>query len=487
MNSTLLLLPVLIPLLAGTLVGFYTFPTKKIRSIFIFLASLLNSLVILLLLLIPPAEPLPLFSLTKEFPFTLRLDGAGMIFLALIAFLWPLAVLYALEYMAHEDNQHRFFGFYLISYGVTAGVALSANLLTMYFFYELLTLSTVLLVGHDGNRRAMAAARKYIIYSMGGAALSLTGILMLYSRTGAADFHFGGFAAKTSPDSFLLTAYLLTFFGFGVKAAVFPLHAWLPAAGVAPTPVTALLHAVAVVKSGVFACIRSTFYAFGPGLLSGTWAQKMVLAMTAFTIVYGSAMALREQHLKRRLAYSTVSNLSYILFGMALMTTSGLTAAFSHMLFHGIIKITLFFCAGTVLCKTGREYVPQLTGHGRKMPLTFLTFTLSALALTGTPLLPGFISKMNLITAAAALGGGWAMTGVVALLLSALLTAAYLLPISVRAFLVSDEREPKFTERDRDPGMLMLIPFAVLCLTMAVLGTHAVPVMDLLAKILAGS
>ena len=172
---------------------------------------------------------------------------------------------------------------------------------------------------------------------------------------------------------------------------------------------------------------------------------------------------------------------------MALMTTSGLTAAFSHMLFHGIIKITLFFCAGTVLCKTGREYVPQLTGLGRKMPLTFLTFTLSALALTGTPLLPGFISKMNLITAAAALGGGWAMTGVVALLLSALLTAAYLLPISVRAFLVSDEREPKFTERDRDPGMLMLIPFAVLCLTMAVLGTHAVPVMDLLAKILAGS
>ena len=486
MSEKLLILPVLIPLLSGTVTGVYPFREKKTRDIFTFCASLFNSLLIFMLLLRRPAGSLTLLHLARDFSFSLRLDGAGMIFLALIAFLWPTAVLYSLEYMEHEENLPRFFAFYMMSYGATAGVALSANLLTMYFFYELLTLFTLPLVAHEGNRRSMRAARKYIIYSIGGAALSLTGILMLTSRVGCTEYLYGGTAGAFAGDSYLLTAYFLTFLGFGVKAAVFPLYAWLPAAGVAPTPVTALLHAVAVVKSGVFASIRSTFYAFCPAMLTGTWVQKAMLAMTAFTILFGSAMALREQHLKRRLAYSTVSNLSYILYGMSLLTSNGLVAGFSHMLFHGIIKITLFFCAGTVLCKTGREYAPETVGLGRKMPLTFSTFALASLALTGTPLLPGFISKMNLLTAGAELGTPWAMAGVIALLLSALLTAAYLLPLSVRAFLVSDEDKTAFTEKDRDPGPRMLIPFAVLSLTMLLLGIHASPLMALLERLVPG-
>ena len=489
MNSTLLLLPVLIPLLAGTLVGFYTFPTKKIRSIFIFLASLLNSLVILLLLLIPPAEPLPLFSLTKEFPFTLRLDGAGMIFLALIAFLWPLAVLYALEYMAHEDNQHRFFGFYLISYGVTAGVALSANLLTMYFFYELLTLSTVLLVGHDGNRRAMAAARKYIIYSMGGAALSLTGILMLYSRTGAADFHFGGFAAKTSPDSFLLTAYLLTFFGFGVKAAVFPLHSWLPTASVAPTPVTALLHAVAVVNSGVFAIVRLAWYIYGPDFLRGTLCLTIAQGFAIFTLVYAAVLAVKERHFKRRLACSTVSNLSYMLFGILLMTPQGLEAGLLHMIFHGIIKITLFMCAGAFMHETIHSYVYEINGVGKKMPVTFTMYTISALSLVGIPGLCGFVSKLHLVMSGLEEGSIPGFIGSAALMVAAFLCAIYTLSVSIRAFFPMAGTD-KYAGTDeyvaKEVNALMLIPICTFTLINVLIGIHPGPLTDIIEKIANG-
>ena len=486
MNVKLLILPVLIPLLAGIGIALLPFGSEKARDRFTGCTVLLTSLVILALLLKQPSGTLTLLFLTKDLPFALKLDGLGIVFLALIGFLWPIAIFYSFEYMEHEENLPRFFGFYTMCYGVTAGIAMSANLITMYFFYELLTLVTIPLVAHDGDRRSMSAARKYILYSIGGAALSFAGIFMLYSRTGCTEYIYGGSASAFQGDSFLLTAYLLTFIGFGVKSAIFPLHGWLPAASVAPTPVTALLHAVAVVKSGVFASIRSTFYAFGPVLLTGTWAQKTAMAVSAFTILFGSCMALREQHLKRRLAYSTVSNLSYILFGMSLMTAGGLVAALSHMLFHGIMKITLFFCAGTVLCKTGREYVPQTVGLGRKMPLTFLTFGIAGLALTGTPLLPGFVSKMNLLHAAFEPGIPLAMAGIAALLLSAVLTAAYLIPMTVRAFLVNTEVSPAFTERDKDPGLRMLVPFAVLVVSMLILGMHAEPVMNALERLITG-
>ena len=487
MNVKLLILPVLIPLLGGICTALLPFRSGKTRDRFTAGVVLLNSAVILAFLLSRPSGTLTLLRLTGDIHLALRLDGLSVVFLALIGFLWPIAIFYSFEYMEHEENLPRFFGFYTMSYGVTAGVALSANLITMYFFYELLTLVTIPLVAHDGDRRSMSAARKYIIYSIGGAALSFAGILMLYSRTGCTEYIFGGSASAFQGDSFLLIAYLLTFIGFGVKSAIFPLHAWLPAASVAPTPVTALLHAVAVVKSGVFASIRSTFYAFGPALLAGTWAQKTAMAVAAFTILFGSCMALREQHLKRRLAYSTVSNLSYILFGMSLMTVSGLTAGLSHMLFHGIMKITLFFCAGTVLCKTGREYVPQTIGLGRKMPLTFLTFGIAGLALTGTPLLPGFVSKINLLHAAADLEDPFAMAGIAALLLSAVLTAAYLIPMTVRSFLINTEASPSFTDQDKDPGLRMLVPFAVLVAAMLMLGIHGEPVMDALECLITGS
>lgn len=475
MTTKLLLLPVILPFIAGCCIALLPFRSGKIRNIFTFSAVLLNS-VLSVFVILNRGGTLRLVQLTEKISVSLRCDGLSVVFLALIAFLWPLATLYSFEYMEKEENQPRFFGFYTMCFGITCGIALSANLLTMYLFYELLTLATIPLIAHEGDLRSQRAARKYIIYSLSGASLSFVGIMILLTYGSHGGFVFGGirYVSSLSPEKIgrLLVGYMFTFLGFGVKSALVPFHAWLPTAGVAPTPVTALLHAVAVVKSGVFAVIRCTYYAFGPELLSGTWVQTTALVLSAITILFGSVMALREQHFKRRLAYSTVSNLSYILFGAACMTVGGLEAALSHMLFHAIMKITLFFCAGTVLCKTGREYTPDLEGLGRKMPLTFSVFLLASLALTGAPLLPGFISKMNLLKEAAKLSGGngAVLFGMIALLLSALLTAAYLLPLSIRSFVPHSGAEPVFTGKDKDPGWRMLLPFAVLCASMIVFG-----------------
>ena len=485
--SFVLLLPVLLPVLAGTGVILLPLKSQKARNGWTLAAVTGISLANAWLILSPPSAAFTLADLTPEISIAFRLDGTGSIFLALISFLWPLASLYAFEYMEKEEHRTRFFACYTACYGITAGIALSANMITMYMFVELLTLITVPLVAHHGDRRSMRAARFYMVYSISGAALSLVGIILLISRTGRADFFFGGAAGAGNEDGLLTAAWMLTFLGFGVKAAIVPFHAWLPKAGVAPTPVTALLHAVAVVKGGVFAVIRSTFFAFGPVTLAGTWGQKAALVITAATILYGSATAFREQHIKRRLAYSTVSNLSYILFGTVLMTTAGLTAAMSHFLFHAVIKITLFFCAGAVISKTGREYMIRMNGLGRRMPLTFAAFTMGALALTGVPLLPAFISKMNLIRAAADAGCGvYAYIGIAALLISALLMAGYLVLPAFRAWIPAEDNQAAFTEKDRDPGWRMLTVLAVLCLAMLVLGCCAVPVMNALETLIAG-
>ena len=482
-----LILPVILPLLAGIGVILLPFRTRRGRNRWTMAAVTGCSLINAWLIYARPSVTLTPADLAPGVSIAFRLDGMSVIFLALIAFLWPLASLYAFEYMEKEDHQARFFACYTACYGITAGVALSANMITMYLLVELLTLMTVPLVGHRGDRKAMGAARKYMVYSIGGAALSLVGIMILLFRTGRADFLPGGTAGAGNEDGLLTAAWMLTFLGFGVKAAVFPFHAWLPSAGIAPTPVTALLHAVAVVKSGVFAVIRSTFFAFGPLTLAGTWGQKAALGITAVTIVYGSVTAFREQHIKRRLAYSTVSNLSYILFGAMLMTAGGLAAAMSHFIFHGVIKITLFFCAGAVIHMTGRESMREIAGLGKRMPRTFAAFAMASLALTGIPPLAGFVSKINLMRAAADAGRSlYTWLGIGSLLVSALLTAGYLILPSFRAWIVREGPQETFTERDRDPGWRMLAVLAVLCLAMLALGCCSVPVMNALEALAAG-
>ncbi len=391
--------------------------------------------------------------------------------------------------MKHEDHEKVFFMFYTMTYGVTLGIAMSGNILTMYFFYELLTLVTTPLVLHTLTREAVLASRTYLYYSLGGAAFAFIGMIFVVVYGESIDFIYGGVLhAGSYPggDQILLLIYVLAFMGFGVKAAICPFNSWLPKAGVAPTPVTALLHAVAVVKSGAFAIIRLTYYSFGVDFLRGTWAQYVVMAITMFTIIYGCSMAVKERHLKRRLAYSTISNLSYILFGVTIMTPLGLVGALAHLTAHAIMKICSFFCAGAVIYKTGRNYIYELDGFGRRMPKIFGIFTISAFALMGVPGLAGFISKYYLASAAVESGNVLAYFGVGAILISAILTAIYMQTIVVRAFFPQAGFDYHTIDDVRDPNWMMLLPLTLFCIGMLVYGVYSKPLIDLFTEIAYG-
>lgn len=489
MSKLMLLAVILLPVIGGGISALIPFKNRKYRNIFLELLVLAVSVMVWRLLFHRPEEVFRVVHFTGNLSIDLKLDGLGMVFAGLISALWPLATLYSFEYMKGERHERVFFLFYTVTYGVTLGIALAGNLMTMYFFYELLTLVTVPLVMHTLSREAVLASRKYLYYSLGGAAFAFIGLIFMIVYGSSIDFVYGGVldpAKIGERGGILLLIYVIAFMGFGVKAAVCPFNSWLPQAGVAPTPVTALLHAVAVVKSGAFAIMRITYYSFGTDFLRGTWAQKAVMTVVIFTIVYGCSRAVKETHLKRRLAYSTVSNLSYILFGVVIMTPLGLAGALSHMIFHAVMKICSFFCAGAIIHKTGRNYVHELNGLGKTMPATFGIFTVSALGLMGVPGLAGFISKWNLASAAVESGNALAYIGIGALLISALLTAVYMLTIVIRAFFPGSDFDYKTVEGTADPGWQMLFPLGIFCFFICLFGIYSEPCVSFITKVAQG-
>lgn len=486
----MIIVVILIPFIAAALSVWIPFRKRSHWELFLESAVILNSILVWYLLLHHSRSTFLLAHFTGDLSVSFMVDGPGMVFSGLVSALWPLATLYAFEYMTKEEHEKIFFLFYTMTYGVTLGIALAANLLTMYFFYELLTLVTVPLVMHTLTREAILASRKYLYYSLGGAAFAFIGLIMIIVYGRSTDFVLGGVldpAKIGDRANVLLLIYVLAFMGFGVKAAVCPFNSWLPQAGVAPTPVTALLHAVAVVKSGAFAIIRLTYYSFGTDFLRGTWAQTTVMLVTMFTIVYGCSRAVKETHLKRRLAYSTISNLSYILFGATLMTPLGMAAALTHLVFHAVMKIASFFCAGAVIHQTDRYYVHELDGMGYKMPCVFGVFTVSALALMGVPGLAGFISKWNLAAAALESGSTITCLGVVCLLISALLTAIYMLTVTVRAFFPGKDFDYGALDGIRDPNWKMLAPLFVFTFFIVLFGIYSQPLVDFLYAVAAGA
>lgn len=487
MNTILMFTVILLPILGAILIPVLPFKNRSGMMIYVEALCVATSALVFWLLFQNPTESFTLFHFSKDLSVTFRLDGPGTLFAAMAAVLWPLAVLYSFEYMKHEHHEKSFFMFYIMTYGVTLGIATSENILTLYFFFELMSLVTLPLVMHTRTREAILASRTYLYYMLGGAAFAFIGMVFILSYGSTSSFILGGVMGGLAEQnrSILLLAYVLAFFGFGIKTAIWPFSSWLPKAGVAPTPVTALLHAVAVVNTGAFAVLRITYYSFGPDLLRGTWAQQTVLVFVIFTIVYGCSRAVKETHIKRRLAWSTVSNLSYILFGVALMSPLGMAGALCHMLFHSFMKIASFFCAGAIIYKTGRNYVHELDGFGRKMPKVFCIFTISALALMGVPGLAGFISKWYLALGAVESDNVLAYIGVVALLISALLTAIYMLTIVVRAFFPGKDFDyASAAIRDvQDPNWMMLIPLSVFVLVVIVFGVYSGPVVDYLTAI----
>lgn len=485
----MIILVILIPIIAGIFVPLLHFKKRSHMEIFLECAVILNSILVWYLLLHHSDSTFLLAHFTGNLSISFKVDGMGMVFAGLVSSLWPFATLYAFEYMTKEEHEKIFFLFYTMTYGITLGISLAANLLTMYFFYELLTLVTVPLVMHTLTREAILASRKYLYYSLGGAAFAFIGLIMIIIYGTTTDFILGGVLDLTKigdRTNVLLFIYVMAFMGFGVKAAVCPFNSWLPDAGVAPTPVTALLHAVAVVKSGAFAIIRLTYYSFGVDFLKGTWAQTTVMLIVMFTIVYGCSRAVKETHLKRRLAYSTISNLSYILFGVTIMTPLGMVGALTHLIFHAVIKISSFFCAGAIIHQTDKQYVHELDGMGYKMPCVFGIFTVSALALMGVPGLAGFISKWNLASAAAESGNPVAYFGIACLLISALLTAIYMLTIVVRAFFPGKDFDYGKLKDVRDPNWKMLLPLFVFTFFIIAFGLHSQPLTDFFNDVAAG-
>lgn len=484
MNNMFLLFPILFPIIAGFVSYVMNIKSEKVRRVYFTAVIFASSISVWLLILNAPTDSLVLLQFTDELAFSLNLDGAGKIFAGLSSALWPLTAIYAFDYMGHEKHKGMFWCFFTVSFGVTMGIALSANLLTMYLFYEMLTLSTVPLVIHGMDKQAFHAGKKYMIYSFGGAAFAFIALAYLIS-VGVGDFAYGGILSGLQlNNNTALTIFAVAFIGFGVKAAILPLHGWLPTAGIAPTPVTALLHSVAVVKAGAFAIIRLTYYTFGKELLDGSWAQHLVMIFAILTIVYGSAKALKQQHFKRRMAYSTVANLSYILFAAALMSESGLMAAFFHMVSHSFIKIVAFFAAGAVLHYADKQYVSELEGIGRKMPLTFAAFTISALGLTGIPVMNGFFSKWYILTAAGERGYIFALSGMIALIISALLTAIYMFNIVIKAYFPRKNKDVCQDVREASP--LMTVPMIIISICSVLMGVFADKLYDIIVKAVIG-
>lgn len=413
---------------------------------------------------------LRLLALTPGLELVFRVDGLGLTFALLASCLWIVTGVYSGGYARADNLKHRprYFAAFAASVGAALGVAFAGNLLTFFLFYELLTLSTYPLVVHKESEKAFAAGRRYLLFALGGGLALLTGVAWTWQLAGTLDFVPGGFLAGHASGATLVALFVLFIIGVSVKSAVMPLHSWLPAAMVAPTPVSALLHAVAVVKAGVFGTMRVIAFVFGPEALAQFNGAHVLAMLAAATIVIGSLIALRQDNLKRRLAYSTVVHLSYIVLGAALVTPYGLTGSIMHMVNHGLAKITLFFCAGAIYATTHKENVSDLVGMGRAMPWTFGAFTVGSLALVGIPGLSGFVGKFFLARGAIQAGD---MIALAVMLGASLLTASYLLPIVRIAFFpgMTPEGTPVRVER-AEARPALVVPLVITAVLVVLFG-----------------
>ncbi|MFP4281287.1 MAG: monovalent cation/H+ antiporter subunit D family protein [Opitutales bacterium] len=384
-----------------------------------------------------------LFEIAPGASFSLRADPLGVYFALVASGLWIVTAAYSIGYMRghKEKKQTRFFASFAMSLASTIGVAFAGDLLTFLIFYELLTLATYPLVVHSESKAAIRSGRMYLTYALTAGLLLLAGTAWIFFRTGTLEFAPGGFipdGAFTAGE--MKTLFMLLMIGVAVKSGIMPLHSWLPAAMVAPTPVSALLHAVAVVKSGAFGVLRVTGFVIGPEAM-GTHGLDIILASFAgATILLASFIAMRQDNLKKRLAYSTVGHLSYIALGAALLTPAGLQGSLLHLSAHATMKITLFFCAGAIAVHTHRTEISQLNGLGRAMPWTFGAFAIGSLGLAGLPPINGFVSKWWLSVGALDSGKEIALA---IFLLSGALNAGYFFPIVIRAFFLPPDPAPE--------------------------------------------
>ncbi len=461
-------------------------PEKGLRTLHIVTISTLavSALIALFTAWSHMGSELHLFSFVGGIPVYFKNDEVSALFVSIVSVVWPTICIYSFKYMKHEGNEKRFFGIFLIVFAVVIALSFSGNLITFYFCYELMTITSMVLVLHNGTKEAIMAALKYLFYSMAGAYCALYGIYILYQNTDSLTFTPGGtlnLSAANENRTIVLIAIFFMLIGFGAKAGMLPLHGWLPTAHpVAPAPASAALSAI-IVKGGVLAIVRTVYYIVGAEFLRGTWVQYAWMGLALMTVLMGSMLAYKEKVFKKRLAYSTVSQVSYIIFGLSCLNSVALEGALLHVVFHAVIKTSLFLTAGIFIFRTGNIYVDDFVAIGKKYPLTLWGFTFCSLALIGIPPFSGFISKWYL--AQGALGsdiGLMRFVGPCILLFSALLTAGYLLPIVIRGFLPGKECA---LEREKEKIDSMTAVVLIMAFFAVILGIFPNPLINFVGGI----
>ena len=445
-GDRLILLSLALPILAVIGIAIFRHSENLREGCTLVVSVVLLGVVLQLLsLVMAGARPeLVLLEILPGIDIRFEVEPLGMLFAVVAAILWPVNSLYSIGYMRgnQETNQTRFYIFFAIAIGAAMGVAFAGNLITLFVFYEILTLSTFPLVAHKGNQNAMTGARTYLgILLSTSIGLLLPAIVWTWYVSGTTHFTPGGILTGRLEGPAITILALLYLFGIG-KAAVMPVHSWLPAAMVAPTPVSALLHAVAVVKAGVFSIVKIIVYVFGLDLINLAPGIDWLMWIACFTIIVASLIALRQNNLKKRLAYSTIGQLSYVVLGAVLLAPISITGAALHIIAHAFGKITLFFAAGSIYTSCKKTEVSQLDGIGHRMPFTMTAFTIGALSMIGVPPAAGFLSKWYLFMGAFQAEQFVAVTIIV---LSTLLNAAYFVPIIYAAWFKRESSETILT------------------------------------------
>lgn len=458
-------LVILLPLVGGAILPLLRLKEKKRLHAYVLAVLLAEAAAVTALLAAPAGTELRLFAMSETLMLALRMDGISKLFLAVAAYGFLVTAVYGFRYLAHGEREDSFYVWFLLSLGGLAGMDLARNLITMYLFFEMITLLSMPLVLHDRTRESIRAALKYLFYSVAGAFLGLAAIFFLARYSTTLDFNPGGNldpAMRAGHETLLRVVIFLGVIGFGAKAGLYPLHGWLPTAHpVAPAPASAVLSGI-IAKAGVLAILRLVYDCVGPDFLRGTWVQQAWLGLALLTVFMGSMMAYREKVFKKRLAYSSVSQISYVLTGLFLLTPDGLLGGLLQVVFHATVKLCLFMVAGSFIVNAGKHRVDELRGYGRVMPKTLWAFTFAALSLVGIPPASGFVSKWYL--AAGALNSGlqvYNWLAPVILLVSALLTAGYLLPITIDGFFPGKDCPP-LPPKNKEGGPLMWVPIALL-------------------------
>jgi len=478
----LIFLSLLIPILAVGLIISIGEKNNYLRNSVIMIACLIDFGIVLWIAQLVWSGNFPVFTLveTPTFSFQFRVDHFGVFMGILVTFLWILTELYSFGYMTGEHKQTRYFACLTFCLTATLGIVFAANLLTLFIFYELLTYAVYPLVIHEESEEALRSGTAYLVYLLTGGIMLLFATLWTYKLTGG-DISFtpGGIPLLRGQSKYALYGlFLLLILGFGFKSALMPLHSWLPRAMIAPTPISALLHAVAVVKVGLYGIIRAIYCIFGPDLFKELYLNYLLAGLASITIILGAITALRQSKIKRMLAYSTINQLSFVILGAASCHPIGLLGALLHFIYHSVMKITLFYTAGSIIKQTGKTLIKEMVGLAGKMPLTSAAFAIAAWGIVGLPPVAGWVSKWYLLRGFFALGQ---YIFIFVIIIGSVIEIGFLLPPIVYAYFKTDTQIPADVVATpmihrgkqsplKEPSLSMLVPILIVALLSLIFG-----------------